>query len=226
MAEAGSSRSIQGQSDTEVALEGKALRIVAVLPQTASADDFALFVPLHRLQELLGLGDFVNEIRLFPAPGVGIESILPHLQSEAMDVSTVIVDRGDIAESRVNRSLSRQRHVLYSVVALCVGIWSYLNSAERKLEIATVIALEGTNTTVIGMLVGKAIILGFLGALMGYVAGVAITILQDFHASIQVIGSWALPLIVLGGTVALSVLGALPAAIASVSREQVALLQE
>lgn len=91
---------------------------------------------------------------------------------------------------------------------------------------ATVVAVGGTGLTVLSMLVSRAAIVGFLGALAGYGAGALISLAQDFESTLVVVFSWRLPLVISGGSVALSILGALVASTFSAFREQVTVLQE
>ncbi len=116
--------------------------------------------------------------------------------------------------------------VVAVVIALCIFIWSYLDSYERKIEVAIVIAVGGTAMTVFGMLICKTAFVGFMGAIIGYAAGAAIAITQDFSSAVSVIWSGSLLFMVCSGAVLFSVFATLPVSFLLIFREHVELLQE
>ncbi len=215
---------------SEIAIKGKRFRIAAVLPETASADDLALYLSLRPLQNLFDLSDVVNEIRVFPAPGAPVERIASYVSAKHPEINVINTYRGTIAEGEMNRNLRGHRRVLYlvtgAIIALCILVWSYLNAGERRLEMATVVAVGGTSMTVLSMLVMRAAIVAFLGALAGYVAGAMISLAQDFESALSVVLSWQLLVAMSAGAVALSISGALIASMFSAFREHVTVLQE
>ncbi len=140
-----------------------------------------------------------------------------------------------IAEDHVRacsrfESLLQHRHVLYAitatVIAFCILVWSYLNAGERRLEMATVVAVGRTPMTVLSMLVVRAAIVGLLGAFAGYTVGAAMSLAQDFGSAVTVVFAWRLLFVISSGTVVLSVFGALIASTFFVFREHVTVLQE
>ena len=214
----------------EVFIKNTKFNVVAILPHTASADDMAMFLSIKKLQHLFGFFDVVNEIRVFSLPGVGTGKIKDILKSSYPEISIISMYRGDVAEHQINRSLSQHRHTLYLIVAvviaLCIFIWSYLDSYERKIEVAIVIAVGGTAMTVFGMLICKTAFVGFMGAIIGYAAGAAIAITQDFSSAVSVIWSGSLLFMVCSGAVLFSVFATLPVSFLLIFREHVELLQE
>lgn len=214
----------------KISFKGSGFRVAAVLPETAGPEDLALFLPIHRLWSLAGLPHVVNEIRLFPRSGAFIEKIISRLGSEHPQISIINTYRGDTAEHEIGISLREHRWVLYmitsAVIAFCVLIWSYLNASERSVEMATVVAIGGTGRVVLFMLVIRAAIVGIAGSLLGYFAGAAFVLAQDFNSALSVVWSWKLFLAMSGGVLVLSILGALPISIFSAFREHVAALQE
>ena len=212
-------------------MNGLRFTIAEILPQTASSEDLALFMSFKKMLPLFGFTDHVtNEIRIYPTPGIKLDTIVAKLKSEFPGVSVINMYRGDVAEHEMNDSLSRNRLALYYIVAiviaLCIAIWSYLNLNERRVEIATLIAIGGTNITIITVLICRAAVVGILGAITGYLVSVIMVMLQDFESSLYVIGSLQLPLTLFGGAVLLSISGAFPVSFISAFREHVTTLQE
>lgn len=223
-------RRLRKKVGDEMVINSARFRVAAVLPETAGADDLALFLPLRPLQRLLDLPDGINEMRVFPAPAAPIERIASSVAANHPELNVINTYRGDTAEHGMSRSLLEHRRVLYvitaSVIAFCILIWSYLNAGERRLEMATVVAIGGTGMTVLSMLVIRAAIVGFLGGLVGYAGGAFIALVQDFQPSVGVVLSWNLVCLMSGGAVVLSILGGLPASLLSAYREHVTVLQE
>lgn len=213
-----------------VSLAGQAFQVAAVLPTTTGTDDLAVFMALEELQHRLGLPDVVNELRLFLVAERLPAALVSHLEFGTPAASVLQVDRGEVAESELHQSLKRDRRVLYTivaiVVALCMALWSFLNSAERRLELATAIAVGGTTSTVLRILIARAAAIGLVGAVLGYGLGVVTALFQQFEVARLVIGFWKLPVVLIGGTTLLSIGGALPAAIMTAKADHVALLQE
>ncbi len=215
---------------TEVSINGSWFRIAGILPETASSEDLAVYLTLGRLQTLLDRPGATNEIRIFPATSASIEKIVTHVESRHREAAVINTHRGDTAEHEISNTLVRHRRVLYVitslVVALSIFIWSYLNADERKLELATVVTLGGTTRTVLSMLVVRAAVVGFLGGLIGYLAGASVVLAQDFESALRVVLSWKLVLVVSGGALAVCAFGAITASIRVVFQEPTTMLQE
>lgn len=220
-----------GRSEGDVVvIKDSRFRVTAVLPETASADDMALYLPLRPMQELFELPKSVNELRIFPSPGAPIERVASYLSARHAEINVLKTYRGDVAEGGMNQSLLQNRRVLYAitatVIAFCILVWSYLNAGERRLEMATVVAVGGTRITVLSMLVVRAAIVGLLGAFAGYTLGAAMSLAQDFGSAVTVVFAWRLLFVISGGTVVLSVVGAVIASSFFAFREHVTVLQE
>jgi putative ABC transport system permease protein len=221
---------LEGKVNNQIFINGTPFRVAAILPETASPEDVALYLPRGELQSLLTLPATVNEIRVFPAPGASIESILAELKSEHGQVSIINTHRGDTAEHEIGDTLVQHRRVLYMitalVVGLCIFIWSYLSADERKVEMATLVAIGGTGMTVLSILVARAAVVGLLGGVFGYIAGASIALAQDFEWALGVASSWKLVLVASASAMALSIFGASTASIPSVLRRHTTVLQE
>ena len=215
---------------SEVSINGSGFRIAGILPETASAEDLAVYLTLGRLGALLERPGATNEIRVFPATSTSIEEIVAQIESRHREAAVINTYRGDTAEHEISNTLVRHRRVLYVitalVVALSIFIWSYLNADERTLEMATVVTLGGTARTVLTMLVVRAAVVGFLGGLIGYLAGASVALARDFEYALGVVLSWKLVLLVSGGAVAVCAFGAITASIPVLFREPTIMLHE
>jgi putative ABC transport system permease protein len=221
---------LESKTNNQIFVNGTRFRVAAILPETASPEDLAVFLPLGQLQSLLALPATINEIRVFPASRVSIESIIAEVKSNHPEMNVINTHRGDTAEHEISDTLVEHRRVLYAitalVVGLCIFIWSYLSADERKVEIATVVAIGGTAMTILSMLVARAAVVGLLGGVLGYLAGASIAVGQDLEWALGVAFSSKLVLAVTGSAVVVSILGASAGSIPSMLRRHTTLLQE
>lgn len=212
-------------------LQNTTLKIAGVLPQSTSIDDFTIFMDIHTLRKLLKLPDGVfSEVRVYPRPGVKPDELMSFIEGRFPDINVINTYRGKIAEEGMQESLSRYRRALYAVVALIVtlaiAIWSYLNASERKSELATLSAIGSTNLTILGVLLSRAVLVGFCGAILGYVASLVIVLTQDFQAGIYVDGIFHLAGILILGATLISAFGAVPVSLIMLRQNHVKLFQE
>jgi hypothetical protein len=214
----------------ELRLQGRSYTVGGILPQTANPEDSAIFMHVKRLQAMFGLSGALNELRVFPAPGADIDDLSVRLAARHPEMSVLDTHRGETAEHSINATLRENRNVLYLITGLIIAasvlIWSYINSNERKVEMATVAAVGATAWTVLSMVVARGALLGFAGALVGFAAGIVIALAQDFGSAIRVLPSLDLGLAVIGFATVLSAVGAAPVAAVVGFQDPVTVLQE
>lgn len=217
----------QGQ---RITLQGRSFEILAVLPETASEDDTAVFVHLRQLQRMFSLPGRLNEMRIFPAAGADIDVLAASIAARHPELTTLTTQRGDTAERSMHGMLRDHRRVLYLVtgvvIAISVLIWSYMNGTERRLELATLVAVGGSAWTVVLMILTRGALLGVFGAVFGFLAGFAISLGQDVESTIRVLPAFDLAGIVVLTTAVLSATGALPAAALVAVQDPVKALQD
>ncbi len=211
-------------------LMGSDFRVAAVLPSTATADDLAAFIPLRKLQKLAGVGDVVSEIRLYPLPGHSLEKARGYLRTQHPNLKVIVPDRDDAVRQDIDQSLEKHRWIIYlamaSIAAFSVLIWAHLNAGDRRVEMATLVAVGGSGLTVFTVLALRAAIVGLAGALVGYLTAVVFALLQDYHSALPIVISLTFVATLVAGAVAFSVIGALPVSLVSALHEHVAELQE
>ncbi len=221
---------VGGKVGSEISIRERRFRIVAILPETASSEDLAVFLPLEQLQALLNRPGTINEIRIYPASGDSFDRILSRLESDSHAYTIINAHRGETAENQIGNRLTLHSAAVYAitalVVALSIFIWSYLNADERKLEMATIVAIGGSNMTIVWLVITRAALVGFVGGFIGYVIGAAAALAQDIAWGLRVALSWDLALTVLSSTVALSAFGALAASFLFAFRRHAEILQE
>lgn len=210
-----------------VEVAGRNFRIEAVRPSSASAEDVALFVRLDTLEAALGERG-VNVLRLHLAPGADARDAAGRLG--AMRERVVRLDRGEVAEAGMQGSLARHRLALYvftaAVAGLALLVAAHLDAAERRTELATLVAIGAAPGALAGAAVARSALVAVAGAVPGVLAGAAVAALQDPEAGAGVLRALPALLALPGGAVALGVAAALPTAVASARRDPVPDLQE
>lgn len=211
-------------------LQGQPFEVLAVLPPTASEDDTAVFVHLKQLQRMFSLPDAFNEIRIFPAAGADVDALAASIAARHPDLTTLTTQRGETAERSMHATLREHRRALYMVtgivIAVSVLIWSYINGSERRLELATLVAVGGSAWTVLSMILTRGALLGVFGSVLGFLAGLAISLGQDFDSTIRVLPALDLAGIIVVTSTILSAAGALPAAGLVAVQDPVKVLQD
>lgn len=156
-------------------LLGKDFNVLAVLPSTGTVDDDRVFAHLHTVQDLSGNGPVVNVIEVVGcckeiAAGLvgGLNELLP-------DAKVVTIAQVVKTQQNVN-SLMENLSLLFLAVLLAVGGAAmasslFANVSERRKEIGTLMALGGTPAFILRMIIGKAVALGLVGGVSGFVLG-------------------------------------------------------
>jgi hypothetical protein len=214
---------------TSFALGGEEVSIARVLPPAGSIDDAALFVPLAAAQRLAPT-DGLNEVRVYLRAGEDPAAIEARLRVGVAGAVVVRHDRGEVAGGEAQSSLAAHRKAAYAVLALvallCLLIAAHLDASERRLELATLVAIGAPASGILAAIVLRTAITGAAGALLGTAAGIVAAAAQDPAAS----SAWSRWLFVGGSAVVAAVLAGAAASLAvgivSVLRDPVRDLQE
>jgi len=150
----------------------------------------------------------------------------------AADLAGTVVrhDRGAVADGEIQDLLMSNRRLAYALMAV-VGalrllIASHLDAAERRIEIATLVALGAGRRTVAGALLARAVLVATVGALLGVGIGTAAAAFQDASVAAGLVRAWPIGLTTLAAAVILGSAAAVPRALAAALRDPVPELQE
>lgn len=213
-----------------LALDGEALPVAGVRPATGGIEDVALTLPLERAARLRGAPGRSNELRLYLRPGVDPRDAERRLGAAGLGAAVIRHDRGPVAASELPGSLARHRGAAYAVLAvaaaLCLLIVAHLDATERRVEIATLVAMGAGRASIVGALVGRSVLVAAAGGALGAAAGLALAAASDpgsagvllRHASTAV-----LPVVAAAG---LAAIAAAPTALVAALRDPVPALQE
>ncbi len=163
-----------------IAMLGRELRVADVFEEEGTQEDISLKAHLRDVQAMLNLPDQISEIQAinctcFEERGDLMTQLRAQLEPVLPEAKLLLMR--DAAEAR-----NKQRHMVEDYLAwvvtvlmvLCaawVGLLAMLNVRERLQEIGILRAL-GFRSSTIGMLFqGKAVIVGLIGAAVGFGVG-------------------------------------------------------
>lgn len=207
-----------------VVIAGREFRVSGVMPSTGSGEDVALLVPFGELQAIAGV-EGANELRLFLRAGVSPRDAEARLSRANLEAAVIRSDRGDVADREAQESLSRHRGAAYVVMAavagLCLLIAAHLDAAERRVELATLVAIGASRWTVLGALLARSALVAVAGAAAGVVGGAALAAGQDPAVAAVLTTSWTVASTTVAAALALGVVAAAPTAAIAVARDPV-----
>jgi putative ABC transport system permease protein len=205
------------------------LPVSGVRPSAGDAEDLAVFLPLAEAQAIAGVTG-VNALRVYLRAGVAPARAEAALRGAALGGAVVRTDRGEVADGGAQAALARHRLAAYAamavVAALCLLIAAHLDAAERRVELATLIAIGASRRTVLGTLLSRAAAVAATGAILGVALGVVIAAGQDGTALSALARAWPVAGATFAAALALGVAAAAPTAIAAATRDPVRELQE
>ena len=161
-----------------IEIGGKALRVTRLLDEKGGKDDIRIYAHLHDVQEILGKPGWINEIEALGclcAGGDGIERIRAELARALPD--TQVTEFESIARARSETRFMVERYAAFLIptVLVACGLWVFLlalsNVRERRVEIGLLRSLGVRSGSIAGLFLGKAALVGLLGALVGYGLG-------------------------------------------------------
>ncbi len=187
-----------------LSISGHDYTVAGVLGESGSNDDFLLFVPLPTLQESSARGPVVSTIDVRAlCTGCPVEMIAHALTHDIPGIHAVAVRQ--VAEAELGMWHGMRAVVLMlASVTLLVGLFGVMNSmtamvAERRKDIGIMRAVGASRRQIVSMFLQESIVLGLLGGIGGYLAGLLLAMVAG-------------PLI-LGGVAVMPVYGYIPLAI-------------
>ncbi len=164
----------------KVSLLGYPFQISGVMPATGTVDDSRVFAHLHTVQRLAKKGETVNVIEIMACCEDAAGGLTGQLADTFPDAKVVTITQVVDTQVAVNRLMTQLSYLFFAIL-LVVGIASiagtmFSNVTERRREIGTLMALGATPNLVARLFLGKALVIGLAGGVIGYLGGTVLAI--------------------------------------------------
>ena len=207
-------KKLNAKENGTLTIEKQAFTIVKVLPETGTVDDDRVFANLHTVQALLGTGEQVSAIEIMGCCSAINDGLLSKLRNVLPD--TRITTIGQIVSTQIeNNRLMNKISLVFLIIILFVGsisignyIWANVN--ERRKEIGILRMIGYHKRDVYYVLILKAVIMGLVGGIAGYIVGTFAAIwLGPQFAGIEVSPIYTLILVSIAISITISILGSI-----------------
>lgn len=173
------------EKDDIVEINGRSLKVARCLAESGGIDDMRVQCHLHDAQAILDCPGRISEIKAVDClcflEGADPLSIL-RTQIKTILPGTQVLQAKSMADAR-----AKQRQMVYKIFALMVpfvvmacGVWvgvlAIMNVRDRQTEIGLLRALGYGTGRIGGLFLGKALLTGVFGALIGFGAGAALAL--------------------------------------------------
>jgi ABC-type lipoprotein release transport system permease subunit len=151
--------------------------IEKVLPEEGGLDDIRVWLHLHDAQDLLSEPGRVSDIQALSCycVGYGLPNLRQDLARELPGTRITELRTQALARSETRAMVARYAAFLVpAVVVVCavwVGLLALANVRERRAEIGILRAMGVSSVAVGALFMGKALLVGLVGALIGYPVG-------------------------------------------------------
>lgn len=178
-------RSLGIRKGDRLEILGRTFEAAHCLAESGTRDDITIYGALEDVQDLLGMKGRINEIKALEClcrDPVEDSITLLKKQLALLIPDARVIQIKNIAAAREKQRLMVEDYFAWTlpiVLAACavwIGVLALINVRERRQEIGILRAL-GHGSGRIGLLfLGKAVIIGILGAAAGYAAGTALAL--------------------------------------------------
>ena len=168
-----------------VEILGKPFTVARCLSESGSEDDIRIFGHLADVQGLLNMEGQVNEIKALEClcrnPSKDTFTILKEDLQRILP-ETKVIRISAIATAREKQRLMVEEYfafILPFVLVVCgawIGVLAMMNVRERQYEIGVMRALGYGSGQIASLFLGKAIVIGLLGAAVGFAVGTGLAL--------------------------------------------------
>jgi putative ABC transport system permease protein len=163
-----------------ITLFGLPFIVAGVIPPTGTVDDGRVFAHLHTVQQLADKGENVNVIEIIACCEDAAGGLVDELRSMFPDARVVTITQVVDTQVAVNRLMTRLSFLFFGIL-LVVGVASiagtmFANVTERRREIGTLMALGASSSVISRLFLGKALLIGVAGGVLGYVSGTVLAV--------------------------------------------------
>jgi putative ABC transport system permease protein len=162
-------------------VNGEAFQVTGVLPASGTVDDGRVFAHLDAVQRMSGQPGRINAIEMMGCCQEISKDLIGGLNRRLPDAKVVTIKQVVSAQQRTN-NMMRNFSLVFLVIILLVGgasIANYMfaNVYERRREVGILVALGAGRGLIQRIFLLKALILGLVGGVFGYLAGTALAVI-------------------------------------------------
>lgn len=182
-------RMLNIKAGDEIDLFGKPFTVVKCLSESGSSDDIRIYGDLHDIQDILNMKGKINEIKALECLCLiesGETDMDPRLLAQRhlakiLPEAKVILLQG-IAEVRQKQRAAMEGYLAFImpfIIIACgawIGVLAMMNVRDRQQEVGIMRALGYSSGRVAMLFLGKAVIIGLLGAVAGFLVGTALAL--------------------------------------------------
>jgi len=207
-------KKLNAKENGSLSIMNETFTVVRVLPETGTVDDDRVFANLHSVQALLGTGEQISAIEIMGCCNEISDGLLGKLRNILPD--TRITTIGQIVSTQIETNrLMKKISIVFLIIILFVGgisignyIWANVNERHKEIGILRMIGYQKRDIYFI--LVLKALIIGLIGGIAGYLLGTLSAIwLGPQFAGIEVSAIYSLLIISIIISVIIAILGSL-----------------
>jgi putative ABC transport system permease protein len=188
----------------------KSFRVGGVMPETGTLDDGRVFAHLHTVQPLAKAGENVNVIEIMACCEDAAGGLVGKLRELFPAAKVLTITQVVDTQVAVNRLMTRLSYLFFAIL-LVVGVASiagsmFANVSERRREIGTLMAMGATPSLVARLFIGKGLLVGLAGGVLGYLCGTILAVCLGPNwagVAVQPVPSLAAVAVLLAITVAL-----------------------
>ncbi|MFH1336428.1 MAG: FtsX-like permease family protein [Candidatus Zixiibacteriota bacterium] len=156
-------------------IKGTELKVSSILPQTGTVDDGRIFVHLRTAQKILGKKGVINAIEIMGCCSAISEGLLGNLRNILPDTKITTINHIVQTQVKTNNTMAKFSVIFLIIIILVGGIsignYMWSNVEERKKEIGSLLAMGASPQNIYYIFIGKALILGVVGGVAGYLLG-------------------------------------------------------
>jgi putative ABC transport system permease protein len=163
-----------------ITLLGTPFQVAGVIPATGTVDDSRIFAHLHTVQQLANKGQTVNVIEIMACCEDAAGGLIGQLGGMFDDAKVVTITQVVDTQVAVNRLMNGLSYLFFGIL-LVVGVASiagtmFANVTERRREIGTLMALGAAPALIVRLFLGKAVVIGLAGGVLGYLGGTLLAV--------------------------------------------------
>ena len=174
---ASAARRLNAKENGNLVIEGKTFKVAKVINETGTIDDDRIFAHLHVVQQLLGIKEQVSAIEIMGCCNAITEGLLSKLRNILPDTKITTIGQIVSTQIQTNKMMNKVSFVFLVIIlfvgGISIGNFMWANVNERRKEIGMLRMIGFSKGVIYRMLLAKALILGIIGGILGYVIGTA-----------------------------------------------------